>query len=202
MTPPKTDDWHKYVTQYLFLPKWCVVKRFKHHSRHIRASVYAYWLAEAELGLVKAARSYDPDYRHPDNGRPVQFNTYATWVIFNHFSTAHRQEGLRRQRINVEVFLSNLSEGDSQLEEFTQEHKDFADADNAELIDFLIARAGLTDRERYVITGVYWKDQGQRQIGDELGLSPTTISKEQRTAIRKLQQAAESIRTPTTGDCP
>lgn len=140
----------------------------------------------AGLGLVDAARSYDPS-------RGVKFATFARMRIHGAIRDACRSEGKRRPRagfdgIEESEAFAMADPGLSALED--DEDRRASDARFERLLEVL------TPRERIVMRAYYGQGRRTREIAEALEMSQSRASAVHMEALGKIRDRL-AVHTPT-----
>ena len=146
------------------------------------------------LGLIKAIDSYNPD-----NG--ARFATYAAKCVQNEILMFFRSQ----KKLAAEVSINETIDIDRDGNPLTYIDVICCEDDVAEEIDRKMATSKmlrcldtvLTPRERQILMMRYGlgeiQAQTQRQIADSLGISRSYVSRIEKSALKKMQEA---LKTP------
>lgn len=183
ITPPVTEDWQHLVTENVALAHWvaktyCAGIRCLDQLEDIRSA--------ALLGLVKAARTYDPEYR-TTQGQAVKFSTYATFCIRQALNHHHRQRK-RAQPLSLDA-AEVENPALLAVEDPPNDHQD-----EAENVFRLLAMAGLSDRHREALHLYYMEGMSVEEVGCRLGVSKTRVQQIIKKAIRRVRMVADGWR--------
>jgi RNA polymerase sporulation-specific sigma factor len=140
--------------------------------------------SSALLGLVKAAKAYDP-------GKGAKFATFAVFCMSNEIKIYLRNT---RKHIGLAYLDSPVGEDGKLLRDVVSNGADLADQfDRAEMATAVRDSVRqLPERIQKVVTCRYGLDgadeMGRRQIGETLGLSKSYIYRLEKQAIGKLAE--------------
>ncbi len=134
-------------------------------------------IQEGNLGLINAAKHYDPDKINPESGRPYKFSTYAFYCIRGYITRYFKRLG--EQCVSLSTPLGD----DFELSD-TIAHKDGNPVVAAESSDardrISVVLQDLSYRERFTLVNHYGLLTGvplqMKEIGVYLGLSRQAIS--------------------------
>ena len=142
------------------------------------------------IGLIKGVSSYRPE-------KGVRLATYAAKCIENEILMYFRG----RKKLHGEVSLNDALDSESEGESLSlldvigvedTMYADIQDKDDCIRIRWLVQEC-LTDREREVITARYGLGGGmprtQREVAQRLGISRSYISRIEKRALQKLEEA-------------
>jgi RNA polymerase sporulation-specific sigma factor len=140
---------------------------------------------EAQIGLWKACRSFDP-------GRGIKFSTYAARCIENQLGMFHRGQKKHRNR---DVSLSQPLVSDYEGNELTYEDilaaKDI-DLDLVVVMEEVMAATDKTLAEKLFLL-YYHEEMSQRDLADILGYSQSYVSRLIHRGARRLRQRLEGV---------
>lgn len=142
--------------------------------------------ALCQLGMLKAYKTFDVD-------RGNKFITYAGLVMHNEIRMQHRRNQRHRGQVSIDEPVAVDKEG------FTQTRLEVlaSDKDGPEellgkavaVMELHTSLKELTERERAVITELYFSKRTQREVADSLGLSQSYISRLERKILAKLNKS-------------
>jgi len=146
------------------------------------------------IGLIKAVNTFRPD-------RNIRLATYAARCIENEILMFFRSQ----RKLQGEVSLNDAIEGEGDGDSLylmdvigTEDTmlSDIQDRDNRTLVRQLV-EACLTDREADVIRWRYGLDgrapRTQREVAAKYGISRSYVSRIEKKALEKLQQAMDGL---------
>lgn len=148
------------------------------------------------IGLMKAIDTYDME-----KGRKLA--TYASRCVENELLMFFRQKKKRNKEVSLFDPIGVDKEGNeiSLLDIIESEEKDMIEemdlADNSKVLYALVGEV-LNNREKQVICQRYGiggiKEITQRQIGEQMGISRSYVSRIEKKALEKLRQGFEKKR--------
>jgi len=155
--------------------------------RFVVWAVFRYWkpgypvmdmLSEGCLGLVKAARRFDP-------ARPVRFISYAALAVRHGIiraiidSMRHAHESLDSPVFDEEgeTLMDNLASDGNNPEEEAEAH------------DVGRSLSLLNKRERFIIEERHWKEKTLDEVGKSLGIKRERVRQIEARALLKLRCA-------------
>lgn len=148
------------------------------------------------IGLMKAIDTYDME-----KGRKLA--TYASRCVENELLMFFRQKRKRNKEISLYDPIGVDKEGNeiSLLDIIESDEKDMIDemdlVDNTKILYALVGEV-LTPREKQVICQRYGiggtTEITQRQIGEQMGISRSYVSRIEKRALEKLRQGFEKKR--------
>lgn len=133
----------------------------------------------AYLGLVKAANSF--------NARKSKFATYAARVMRNEILMFLRQNRRHSLCVSYDALMSQDDNKDNAfLYLFGYEDPELERIENIGMYDFLTE--DLSEREKLVVDQVIIGGIFQSDVGRQLGVSQSYISRVERRAVNKMRQ--------------
>lgn len=161
--------------------------------RFVIKVVFQYWspglplmdmISEGCLGLIKAAKTFDPDKR-------FKFLTYAGYAIVQGVIKAvqdHKQYGHESLDELIYDDGSEISQRDVLASKDQQ-------GDETAFYNQIRGLLGhLNDRERMIITLRFWHDLTLEEIGSRINVTKETVRKIEARALRKLRWAIDAKR--------
>ena len=146
------------------------------------------------IGLIKAVNTFRPD-------RNIRLATYAARCIENEILMFFRSQRKLQGEVSLNDAIEGEGDGDSLflLDVIGTEDtmlSDIQDRDNRTLVRQLVDRC-LTEREADVIRCRYGLDgrtpRTQREVAAKYGISRSYVSRIEKKALEKLQQAMEGL---------
>lgn len=150
----------------------------------------------AVIGIIKAVKKFD----HSKN---IPFNSYALTRAIGEIKDARRDAADKRRKQNHQIvkipehvsFDAIVGEKDGKflvVEDvlFDERLDDELDVFCTKELSNCLQQAiqSLNDAERYVITGLFFREQRQILIAEEMQLSESRVSQLKKRALRKLKQ--------------
>lgn len=167
-----TKEMELLVTENMGLA-WRVVKEF------ISTGIeYDDLRSLAYLGLVKAAKSFDPE-------KGYKFSSFANRCMRNEILLYLRQ---RRKQVPCISYDAIMEEGETPYLDFLgKEDPELKQIDNIGWYDALTRN--LSDREKKVVDLVIMHKKSQTAICKEMGISQSYISRIRKTVTQKMKAA-------------
>lgn len=142
-------------------------------------------LGEAYVGLVVAAREFDPE-------RGAKFSTFAFEVAAHRVCRAlHAAGAARRGRGRVVPWPAPFADGSPSLDPIDHRRNDADGCEDAELIGRLLGALG--ERRRGLIASRYAGGRTDAEAAAELGVSEAAVSASCRAGLRQMREAAQAL---------
>lgn len=137
-----------------------VARQLHSHAPHVELDDL---ISEGTLGLIAAAKSWDP-------AGPASFRTFAQFRIKGAILDSLRKE-------------YRYQPGDD-------EQEDGSPADPATMTDARMLVESLPPREKQVVLQKYWEGQRQRSIAKVMSITPVRVSQLHKQAISRMRSHA------------
>ncbi len=195
-----TPEQQALVTQWMGLPMWALNKHPGLRDYLVERIGEDEVKSLAFLGLVLAARGYDPT-RIGKNGKPTAFSTYATRCVIATVLRHSRRPSLvtdaQGEEKKVYLFRNNhdLTEilGETLVDESTNEAELVSEAEAArDHVNLILSH--LHKRDAYVLRARKLQGLTLAQVGEKLGVSRERASQIQRRAMEEFEAVAVRLK--------
>lgn len=131
-------------------------------------------LSIGTIGLIKATRTFDLS-------KGILFSTYAGRCIDNEILLSLRKERKKRNEISLQTVLAydasddkTLTIEDSLASDFDIEKMYLDKEQSQEVAEAILS---LPERDREILLQYYFQDKNQREVGAEMGLAQSYVSR-------------------------
>ena len=145
-------------------------------------------LSVAHLSLMKAMNTFDVN-------RGVQFTTYLGVVVAKDIKSASIKARYRTRVVHLDETLedSKRARGHYSHVEDLRARREFEQLEDTDFAHYLLKSSPLTTVERWAIYLFIYDDLNQTEIGEELNLSQSMVSRLLRSSIRKMTVLARRL---------